>query len=353
MSRPSSTLYCAPRVPPGCVQQNDHGGSKNHLFGATGRVRPIAPIGYDRRAGKSHPVGGADAEQAEAGRERGLHGGDEREPRALERGVVADHAERPVAVAERVPAREVAGERQQVVADDVRLAGVGGADDDLRQVEQPPRDRPLGVVRERARSRRRRSPVTRSPALRAIEAQRAWLYWRYGPESPSSEIDLLDARSRRPSRAARRGCANTTAPMPTVRATSSTSAGGRSGLASAIFSRTSSCDDVEHVAHQDDVAEPRRRPSCRRSRTRPYGTCSQRAAQAWPALLEQLEQLAEVQGLLALDDVERASEVIRAPSGTRPPRRRASRRAWCRPPCAGGSASSRRRARRPARPRSR
>ena len=53
-----------------------------------------------------------------------LHRGDEREPRAARRRVVDEHAQRCVAVAQRVPARELAGELEQVVTDHVRLARV-------------------------------------------------------------------------------------------------------------------------------------------------------------------------------------------------------------------------------------
>ena len=184
--------------------------------------------------------------------------------------------------------------------------------------------------------------MTGSPALRAIDAQRAWLYWRYGPESPSSDDRVLDVEVdvlvalRREVREHDRADADLARDLvDDVRRQ-------RRGCVSAIARAHLVLGDREHLAHQHDVAERASPVFLPPMRTRPYGTCSQRAAHSWPIVREQLEQLAEVQRLAAIDDVERAREVIGVPAvlGGRDVARRVQRRAVARR--AAGSASSRR-----------
>jgi len=78
--------------------------------------------------------------------------------------------------------------------------------------------------------------VTAAPAFFRIDAQRAWLYCKYGPESPCSAITRSHSNSTSLSRCEVR-FAKITAPLPTCFAINSSGAPESSGLISASRAR--------------------------------------------------------------------------------------------------------------------
>jgi len=192
--------------------------SRRRLFSrSSASVRRAKP--RDRRGTTRDDLTSArrsDPEQPEAGRERCLHGGDESEPRAARRDIVDEDAQRRVAIAGGVPARELARELEQVVGDDVRFAVVAGADT-ISGARAASSRAPFGVVAELGEV----DAVDRADLLAGFACDRgaagvAVLDVR--PESPSSETAFSRSKSMSLSRWVAR-FANTTAPMPICGAT--------------------------------------------------------------------------------------------------------------------------------------